>query len=311
VTAPVSAPDANQLAADNVKAAGAITLASAVFVFNDAIMKYVAESISMMQAMSVRGWIVTVVFAIAAWVRGDFARVGMLKSRLVWARAGLETTGSLAFMSALPHVPLAIATALVLSTPLLLIPLSAIFLGQSIGLRRTLAVAVGFSGVLLVVRPSAEGVDIWLALVAVSAIFFALRDVATRRLPPQLPALLIALVMALTVTLATTALALWQGWQPMGTGVYVGVLAAALFVGTGYMLMVRAMRIGEIALTGSFRYSAIPFGVGLGWLVWGEFPDLVAWCGIALILGSGIYALHRERMRTRLSATARVPPASD
>jgi drug/metabolite transporter (DMT)-like permease len=307
----VTAQDANQLAADNVKAAGAITLASAVFVFNDATMKYVAESISMMQAMSVRGWIVVFVFGIAAWLRGDFARIGMLKSRLVWARAGLEMTGSLAFMSALPHVPLAIATALVLATPLLLIPLSVIFLGQSTGIRRMLAVAVGFSGVLLVVRPSTDGVDIWLALVAISALFFALRDVATRRLPPSLPALLIALVMALTVALATTILALWQGWQPMGAGVYVGVLAAALFVGTGYMLMVRAMRIGEIALTGSFRYSAIPFGVLLGWFVWGEFPDLVAWCGIALILGSGLYALQRERKRTRASATVRVPPATD
>ena len=303
------AGEASRLAADNVRAAGAITLASAVFVFNDATMKFVAQSIPMMQAMSVRGWIVTLAFALAAWARGDFARLPMLKSRLVWARAGLEMTGSLAFMSALPHVPLAIATALVLATPLLLIPLSVVFLGQSIGIRRTLAVAVGFGGVLLVVKPSAEGVDIWLVLVAVSAVFFALRDVATRRLPPALPGLLIALVMALTVALATTALALWQGWQPMGAGTSLGIVAAALFVGTGYMLMVRAMRIGEIALTGSFRYSAIVFGVALGWLVWGELPDLLAWCGIALILASGLYALQRERKR--LSATARAPQASD
>jgi len=303
------AGDARTLAADNVRAAGGITLASAVFVFNDATMKFVAETIPMMQAMSVRGWIVTVAFALLAWARGDFACLPMLRSRLVWVRAGLEMAGSVAFMSALPFVPLAIATALVLATPLLLIPLSVVFLGQSIGIRRTLAVAVGFGGVLLVVKPSADGVDFWLALVAVSTLFFALRDVATRRLPPALPGLLVALVMALTVSLATTALALWQGWVPMGTRAHVGIVAAALFVGTGYMLMVRALRIGEIALTGSFRYSAIVFGVALGWLVWGELPDLLAWCGIALILASGLYALQRER--ARLSATARARQASD
>ena len=295
---------------DNIRAAGAITLASAVFVFNDAVMKHVAESVPMMQAMSVRGVAVSLVLAVLAYATGAFKRVGMLASKLVWARALSETIGSVGFMSALPHVPLAIATSLGMATPLLLLPLAWIFLGQKIGIRRVGAIVGGFAGVLLIVRPTAEGVDFWQMLAAASVLFFALRDVATRRLPPELPSLLIALVMSLTVTATTSVLAVSGGWQPMGAGEWAGVSAAALLVGTGYLLMVQAMRIGDIAMTGSFRYTAMVFAVALGWWVWGELPDFLAWCGIALILASGLYALHRERVRA-LSARVRAPQASD
>ena len=72
----------------------------------------------------------------------------------------------------------------------------------------------------------------------------------------------------------------------------------------------QAMRIGDIAMTGSFRYTAMVFAVALGWWVWGELPDATAWCGIALILASGLYALHRERVRA-LSARARASQATD
>ncbi len=295
---------------DNIRAAGAMTLASAVFVFNDAAMKHVAESVPMMQAMAVRGVAVSFTLAVLAYATGAFKRVGMLASPLVWARATSETIGSLGFMSALPHVPLAIATALGMATPLLLLPLAWIFLGQKIGIRRIGAIVAGFAGVLLIVRPTADGVDWWLLLAAGSVLFFALRDVATRRLPPDLPTLLIALVMSLAVTTATSVLAFSAGWQPMGPGEWMGVSAAALLVGTGYLLMVQAMRIGDIAMTGSFRYTAMVFAVALGWWIWGELPDLAAWCGIALILASGLYALHRERVRA-LNARARAPQASD
>jgi len=295
---------------ENIRAAGAMTLASAVFVFNDAVMKHVAESVPMMQAMSLRGVAVSFVLAVLAYATGAFQRVGMLASPLVWARALSETIGSLGFMSALPHVPLAIATALGMATPLLLLPLAWIFLGQKIGIRRAGAIVAGFAGVLLIVRPTAEGVDWWLLLAASSVLFFALRDVATRRLPPELPALLIALVMSLSVTAATSVLAFSAGWQKMEPSAWIGVSAAALLVGTGYLLMVQAMRIGDIAMTGSFRYTAMVFAVALGWWVWGELPDLAAWAGIALILASGLYALHRERVRA-LNATAHAPQASD
>jgi drug/metabolite transporter (DMT)-like permease len=116
--------------------------------------------------------------------------------------------------------------------------------------------------------------------------------------------------MSLSVTAATSVLAFSAGWQPMGPNELAGVAAAAVLVGTGYMLMVSAMRIGDITMTGSFRYTAMVFAVALGWWVWGELPDTAAWCGIALILASGLYALHRERVRA-LSARDRAPQASD
>jgi drug/metabolite transporter (DMT)-like permease len=300
-----------KLRSDNVRAAGAMTLASAVFVLNDATMKYVAQSMPILQAMSVRGIAVSLGLAFLAWRTGAFAYLPLLTNRLVWVRAAAETIGSFAFMSALPFVPLGIVTALAMATPLFVLPFAVLLLGEKIGLRRALALFAGFAGVLLIVRPAADGVDGWVLLASGSIVFFALRDIATRRIPAALPSYLVALALAMTVACATTFWSLLAGWQPMTPEAFGGACLSALFVGIGYMMMVKATRIGEVAVTSGFRYSALVFAIALGWLLWGEMPDALAWAGIALILGSGIYALNRERLRARLSAKADAPQASD
>ncbi len=288
-----------ELKQDNVRAAGFMVLSTVFFIINDTTMKLVAEELPILQAMAIRGALVTVGLGVAAYMTGALARWRSLADPMVMGRAGFETVGSFAFMIALPQIPLATAVALNMATPLCILPLAALFLGERYGWRRIAAIVVGFMGVMLILRPTVDGVDPWLLLSFSSSIFFAMRDVSTRRISHDIPSFLIALTMAGTVTVATAAWSAVEGWHPVDAIVFAKLLLASVMVGFGYMLVVKAMRQGEVSFTGAFRYAALLWATMLGWVFWREIPDPVAWIGISLVLGAGLYALHRERVRAR------------
>lgn len=284
---------------ENIRAAGFMTLSTVFFVINDATMKLASEGLPILQAMAIRGAMVTAGLALAAGLTGALARWTSLMDPRVMLRAGSETVGSFAYMLALAKIPLATAVALNMATPLAVLPLAALMLGERYGWRRIAAILVGFAGVMLILRPSADGVDPWLLISFGSCFFFALRDVVTRRIARDIPSTLIALTMAGAVTVSTAAWSFVEGWQPVSGMQFAMLAAAAVLVGIGYMLVVKAMRIGEVSFTGAFRYAALLWAAALGWFVWREVPDALAVLGIALILGAGLYALHRERVRAR------------
>ena len=86
-----------------------------------------------------------------------------------------------------------------------------------------------------------------------------------------------------------------------------GLLAmASVFLAAGYYLIINSMRHGEMSLIAPFRYSGLLFAVVLGYTIWGDVPNLVAWCGIVLLVGSGLYVLYHERQRVRRAAALEV-----
>ncbi len=285
---------------DNIHAAGFMTLSTVFFSVNDAAMKYIAQEIPMLQAMAVRGLIVTLGLGLFAHYSGALRSWRKLADPIVVARSTFETIGSFAFMLSLAHIPLATAISLNMATPLVVLPLAAMFLGERYGWRRVGAIVVGFFGVMLILQPSSDGVDPWLILSFSSSLFFAMRDVSTRRIAADVPSLMIALAMAGIVT-ATTGVwsAAVDGWIQMDGRQLALLGIAAVMVGFGYTLVVKAMRLGEVSFTGAFRYTALLWGTVFGWAIWREMPNAVAWVGILLILAAGLYALHRERVRAR------------
>lgn len=284
---------------DNLRAAGYMTLSTVFFSINDAIMKFLSSEIPMLQAMAIRGAIVSIGLVLLAYHSGALKRWTSIADPVVVGRSTFETVGSFAFMLSLPHIPLASAIALNMATPLCALPLAAIVLRERYGWRRIAAVLVGFFGVMLILQPSTDGVDPWLLLSFTSSLFFAMRDVATRRISGEIPTSLVALAMAVVVTVTTGTVSYLDGWIWI-SGKQAGLLCvAAVMVGFGYTLVVKAMRQGEVSLTGAFRYSALFWATAFGWLLWREIPNSTAWLGIALILSAGLYALHRERVRAR------------
>ena len=277
----------------------AIVVAMSLFAVSDAMLKLAMGSVPAGQLLFVRGFVLIAGFGYVAWRAGAFAVPGALVERNSVLRGVLEGFGALAFVAALAHVPLALNAAINMATPLMALPIAAVVLGERFGWRRVAAILTGFSGVLLILRPSAEGVDFWLLVSFASAVFCAVRDVVTRRIPAGFPSISVTLTTVICVCAVGGIATFFDGWRPMDARAWLAIFASAAISGTGQHLMVLSMRWGEVAVVSPFRYSGIFAATLVGWAVWGDLPDTLAWIGIGLIVGAGLYALWRERKTKR------------
>ncbi|MEM7490868.1 MAG: DMT family transporter, partial [Pseudomonadota bacterium] len=142
--------------------------------------------------------------------------------------------------------------------------------------------------------PGPEGFDRWSLLVLLSVGFITARDLLTRRLSPQVPGLKVAIMTAVGITLLGAVLSLATPWQAVAPGQGALIAGASLFILGGYVFSIAAMRHGEVAVVTPFRYTAILWGLMLGLLVFGEWPDALTLLGAVLVVASGLYTLWRE-----------------
>lgn len=283
---------------DNTRGILAMLASVVVFIFNDALIKLAAETVPSIQAIGVRGVFATLWCLLALLLTGAWRQLGYAVHPRVMLRGGLEAGAAIIYLVALFHIPFAIATSVNLSTPLILTVLAVLVLKEDVRWRRWSAVAVGFAGVLLVIQPQPGDINGWTWVALAGTLLGAFRDVIARHLPPAVPTLVVSFTTAITVALAGCAWALVEGWQPMDARGLGYIVASSLLLATGYQFLVVALRSGgELSVMGSFRYSSILWALAIGWVVWGEVPDALALAGIAVIVGSGLYVLHRERVR--------------
>ena len=273
-----------------------MVIAMAGFTTNDAITKTMMSEMGEGQVMLVRGLFATGMILVLAWHRGALKRPGYAVHPMVALRALCDVLATVLFLLALTAMPLANISSVLQALPLAVTMGAALFLGEPVGWRRWLAIAVGFTGVLVIVRPGFEGFTIYSVLALGSVLFCAIRDLATKRIPDEVPTLLVSTVTAAAVALGGAALiGPTGGWSPMSmtqTGLLAG---AAVLVLVGYQFIIMAMRTGEISYIAPFRYTALLWAILLGYLIFGELPDLAMIAGATIVIGSGLYALYRER----------------
>jgi len=170
-----------------------------------------------------------------------------------------------------------------------------------VGVPAWLATGVGFAGVLLIVQPQSEGFNRYAAVCLLATVLIAVRDLVTRRVHAGVPSILVTLSNTVAVTLLAGALSVFEGWRPLGL-FDLGILAiAAVFLAAAYFLIVSSTRRGELSLIAPFRYTGLLFATIVGFVVWGDTPNALAWCGIVLLIGSGIHVLRASR-RARTAA---------
>jgi drug/metabolite transporter (DMT)-like permease len=216
-----------------------------------------------------------------------------------------EIGGTLTFLSAIAHMPLANAAAIFQALPLVITLGAALVFGEPVGWRRWAAIAAGFVGVLVIVRPGMAGFSEFSLLALSSVAFCTVRDLATRKIPTEIPSLFIALLTTLTVTSAGAVIMYpLGGWTPPSART-IGLLAvAAVLLLIGYQCIISALRTGDISAVAPFRYTALLWAMLLGYLAFGDKPDRYMLIGAAIIVLSGLYAFYRERVRHRLLATS-------
>lgn len=280
------------------------------FTLNDAITKYSSQSMNMAQVMLIRGAFASLFVGLLAWQRGALVRPRSMLQPLVALRVLAEAGATVTFLVALAHLPIASVSAVLQALPLAVTMGAALVFGEAVGWRRWLAIAAGFAGVLVVVRPGFDGFSMFLLVALASVACCAVRDLATKRIPQAIPTLLVSTATALAMTVVgALLLSPMGGWTPM-TGKATALLAlAAVLVLIGYQFIIMAMRSGEISFIAPFRYTALLWSIVLGLLVFGDVPDMTMIIGASTIVGSGLYALYRERVvgRRRIVAESTGP----
>jgi len=276
----------------------AMSASVVVFIFNDALIKLAAETMPPMQAIGLRGIFAMMWCGFALLLRAEWQHVHRISHPVVALRGILEAVAAISYLVALAYIPFAIATAVNLSTPLFLAALAVLLLKEAVGLRRWTAIAVGFAGVLMVIQPRPGDVGIWTWLVVFSSLAGALRDVIARWVPANVPTLVVSMSSAVTLAVIGTVWAVIDGWQPMTHRGIALVLGSSLLLACGYQLLMIALRSGaSFAVLGAFRYASVLWAIAIGYVLWNDVPNILAAAGIVVIVGAGLYVLHRERYR--------------
>lgn len=285
---------------NNIKGALLMSLAMAGFTLSDAMVKMVAPDLNTGQIMFIRGAMTSTLILAIAWRFGAFRSIRALLDPWLILRTVSEAVAAVTYIHALASLPLPNASAILQALPLAVTMGAALFLGENVGWRRWLAIAVGFGGVLVIIRPGAEGFTLASLLVVASVITAATRDIATKKIDREIPSLMVSAVASVGVTLVGLALiGPFGGWQPASPR-HFGLLAlAALALFAGYQAIIMAMRTGEISFIAPFRYTSLIWAIVLGIVLLNEMPDRWMLVGAGIVIAAGIYAFHRESIRKR------------
>ncbi|MEM9318910.1 MAG: DMT family transporter [Pseudomonadota bacterium] len=284
----------------NARGAMCMIGAMTAFTVNDALMKSLAGSLPLAQAVFLRGLLTTgLMLALALALRQFTLRVPRRDRFLIACRTCAEVTTAFFFLTALYNMHIANVSAIMQSLPLTVSLAGVVFLGQTIGRRRLAAILAGFIGVLLIVRPGAEGFTIYSLYVLAAVACVTVRDILSRKISQDVPSLLIALNNAIWVTVAFGVTSIWSEWAPVDFVSGLTLVGASLTVIVAYFLAVVSMRVGDIAAIAPFRYTSLLVAIVLGVVLFDERPDFLTLLGASMVVGTGLFTLWRE---SRLAA---------
>ncbi len=287
----------------------ALILLSTIFLgTSDVTSKYLSATLPSIEIT----WIRFVVFAlimVPAMVPGTplFAlKTERLTLQLLRGTALLGS--SLFFISGLRYLPMAVASATGFVSPLFVTALSIIFLSEIVGVRRWLATALGLVGVLIILRPGTSAFHVAAFFPVVSALCWAFTLIMTRMMSGREHVLTTMTYSALAGLGILTALvpSVWvtPTWHDILFGLLVGVASTA-----GQWIVVLAFRYADASVLAPFSYTQLVWVSFLGFLVFGEVPDVWTITGAACIVASGLYTAHRERVRRSQVLVTAVEPS--
>lgn len=294
-----------------------------VFSIQDVIIKSISGSYPVHEIVFFRSFVALPLLLVIAHFDGGLAQ---LRTRRPWAHIlrGCAMLGSYTtYYLAIAALPLAMAVALFFVAPLLITALSHFLLGEKAQLRRWLAVATGFVGVLIMTRPASDAIEPAIFLAVLAALFYAISVIATRRLGATESGASLAFTVTLVYFAANGLLGLWLGdgalardghpslefllrawvfpsWRDLALLAACGLIAAF-----GFYFLSQAYRVAKATSVAPFEYVGLPLAALWGYLFWSEVPDRTTVLGVALIVGSGLYVLHRESVRGRRTAAGR------
>jgi len=248
---------------------------------------------------------VFVLVLVPSAMRGGAGVVRSARPGLQILRGLAMLLSSLFFISCLPVLPLADATAIGFVSPLFITALSIPVLGERVGPRRWAAILVGLIGVVIVVRPGTSAFQATAVLPILSALSWAAGIVITRKMSGADGTLTTLIISAVSALLVVSLMVPFDWVTPtlrqFGIALLYGFLASA-----GQWVIVLAYHRAGASVLAPLTYSQLVWAAALGFLVFGALPDAWTLAGAAIIIASGVYTAHRERLRARLANPLRV-----
>jgi drug/metabolite transporter (DMT)-like permease len=276
------------------RAVYSINVSMAAFVVGDVFVKMLGRAYPPGEVIFWRSLIVVLTLGVALTVQGSLGLRNIF-TRPVLARCAFDCINIFSFVIAIAHLNMAELYAIILTSPVFMTLLEALFFNERVGWRRWLGVLAGFAGVLLIVKPDSGAFNSWAALGVLSALSAAGREVVTRKIDPAVSTSEVTLVSAAFAAAAGLAFGIVESWKPMASssdGALI-VLMAAGWV-TGVLLLVHACRIGPLSIVASFRYTLLLWGGIAGYFVFGDVPDRWSVAGAVIIVLSGFGTLRQE-----------------
>jgi len=286
----------------------ALILASTVFLgTSDVTAKYLSATLPSIEI----AWIRFLTFAL-------IMSPAMLPGSPVYAlqteRPGLQVMrgiallgSSLFFISGLRFLPIAEASATGFVSPLFVTALSIVFLGESVGVRRWLATAIGLIGVLIILRPGTSEFHPAAFFPIISALAWAATLIMTRMMSGRELAITTMTYSSIVGVGILSVLVpfVWvaPSWHDILFGIFIGIASTA-----GQWIVVLAFRYADASVLAPFSYTQLLWVSILGFLIFGEIPDIWTVIGAAFIVASGLYTAHRERVR-RLQISVQAEPS--
>jgi drug/metabolite transporter (DMT)-like permease len=270
--------------------------AMAFFLGNDTCIKLVSESLPTAQIIFLRGTVAILVLSLLAkfafGLNDTKTFISGWKHTAVLWRALVDALATLCYLVALFNMPIGNATAINMAVPIFIACGAAVWMHEQISLWRWCLVLAGFLGVMLVIQPRAEGFNAYAWLCLIATALHAVRDLLTRRIPSTISSIVVTMATAIAVTAFAGMFTLLQRWVPMSAMQVFLITLAALLLAAGYLLMVMSMRAGDVSFIAPFRYSALPMALAIGYSVWGDVPNALAWFGILLLISAGVAMLR-------------------
>jgi drug/metabolite transporter (DMT)-like permease len=297
-------PTAGDERAAQLAGIGLMLLSIFMFSFGDALGKFIVATYSVGQLLWLRGCAALIVLSPVMW-RHRAAFMGLERPWLQLLRVMLSTIEVAAFFLSVVYLPLADVITYYLACPIFVTALSAIVLRERVGWRRWSAILIGFGGVLIALRPSAQTVT-WPAMIALGgSMAFAVLMLITRSLRAT-PDIVLASSQFLGTFALGAVLAPYRWTTPTPGGLCLFFAAGCLSVGA-LLCGNRSLKLAPASVVAPYQYSMIIWAMMLGYVVFGDVPSRATIFGAAIIIGAGLYIFLRERELGRRDALVSPP----
>ena len=276
-----------------------MVVAMTLFAVEDALFKSVAPGLPPGEATLIFGLTGTTIYILLTLRAGEPVLHPAILQPSLMLRTMFEIIGRLFFALSLAYTPLSVTSSILQDAPLLVNSGAALLLKERVGPARWIAMAVGFAGVLMILRPTPEAFRPDALLAVAGMIGFAMRDLFTRASPPAVSTNQLGVLGFAVIIVAGLLLLPFDPAPPRLP--LAGELGRLLLTGvvgvSAYTALTRAMRTGEVSVVAPFRYSRLLVALLFAFVFFGERPDLWTLLGGALIVATGIFTLLRSNRR--------------